>query len=364
MQDENRIIHLWKDILKYAIDRNATDIHIEPFNEYTLIRCRIDGALQTFKKICANWHDHLTAHIKIQAALDIAEKRLPQDGRLSFNAIDCRVSSIPTLNGEKIVVRILIQDQNQLNIYQLGYTQHQIKIIEDLIKEPQGLILVTGPTGSGKTLTLYSFLNYLNDGTKNISSVEDPIEIRLTGINQIAVNEKIGLDFPLVLKALLRQDPDVLLIGEIRDTKTAQIALQAAQTGHLVFASLHTNTALSSISRLINLGCDKELIANCLLFVGAQRLIRKICSQCLCKISNQQHCSLCKSSGFTGRVAVHEIIKINQEMREEIYNGDLSNLYKIAKYSGFKTLNECAMEMVTRNLCTIDEVNRQIGQFH
>lgn len=364
MQDENRIIHLWKDILKYAIDRNATDIHIEPFNEYTLIRCRIDGSLKTFKKISADWHDHLTAHVKIQATLDIAEKRLPQDGRLSFNAIDCRVSSLPTLNGEKIVVRILIQDQSHLNIHQLGYTQNQLKIIESSLQEPQGLILVTGPTGCGKTLTLYSYLNYLNDGTKNISSVEDPVEIRLNGVNQIAVNEKIGLDFPLILRALLRQDPDVLLIGEIRDTKTAQIALQAAQTGHLVFASLHTNNALSSISRLINLGCDKELIANCLHFVSAQRLIRKICSKCHYQNTIKQHCLPCNSSGFSGRVAVHEIISITQEMKHQIHIGELGNLYKIAKNSGFATLTESAMEIVARNISTIDEVHRQIGQFH
>lgn len=362
MQDENRIIHLWREILTQAIESRATDIHIEPSKEYTLIRCRIDGVLQSTQKINSDWHDHLSAHIKIQASLDIAEKRLPQDGRLSFNSIDCRVSSIPTINGEKIVVRILLHDPNQLDINQLGFTQSQLEIIKGAIEEPQGLCLITGPTGSGKTLTLYTLLKLLNDGTKNISAVEDPVEIRMLGINQISVNEKIGLNFASVLRALLRQDPDIILIGEIRDLKTAQIALQASQTGHLVLASLHTNNAIGAVTRLVNLGCDKELIASCLHFVSAQRLIRKICSKCNSQNSTTTRCAACNSTGYQGRVAVHEVLKINNNLKNEIYSGRMNNLLELSKQSGMKSLFENGMELVARKVTNTKEIQRQIGQ--
>lgn len=363
MQDENRIIHLWREILTHSIKCKATDIHIEPCNEYTLVRCRIDGALQSYRKINSDWHDHLIAHIKIQASLDIAEKRLPQDGRLSIDKIDCRVSSLPTLSGEKIVVRILFHDPKQLNINNLGFNDAQLDVVMHSLKQPQGLFLVTGPTGSGKTVTLYSCLNHLNDGTRNISSVEDPVEIRINGINQISINPKIGFDFLIVLKALLRQDPDIILIGEIRDLQTAQIALQAAQTGHLVFASLHTNNAISTVDRLINLGCDKELIASCLHLVSAQRLIRKICTTCNGQIKIP--CPECNNTRYAGRIAVHEVLGITSDIRKQLRNSaNYDELWSQAKNSGVSSMFDNGMQLVTQGITSLAEVHRQIGQYH
>lgn len=365
MHDENRIIHLWRETLIYSIERHATDIHIEPYSEYTLIRCRVDGLLQIYRKINADWHDHLTAHIKIQASLDIAEKRLPQDGRLSFNTTDCRVSCLPTLNGEKIVVRVLFHDPKQLGIHKLGFNKSQLETILKALEEPQGLFLVTGPTGSGKTLTLYSCLSLLNDGARNISSVEDPVEIRMPGINQISVNEKIGLDFPLILRALLRQDPDIILIGEIRDFKTAQIALQAAQTGHLVFASLHTNNALSAVDRLIHLGCDKELAISCLQFVSAQRLVRKFCSHCKKESSTRESCAKCNNTGFSGRQAVHEIFHFTPDIKNNTrFCSGEDTLYEIAKQSGMISMRENALDLVSQGITSLAEIERQLGRSH
>lgn len=363
MQDENRIIHLWREILNYSIKCNATDIHIEPCNEYTLIRCRIDGALQVYRKVNSEWHDHLIAHIKIQASLDIAEKRLPQDGRLSIDRIDCRVSSLPTLCGEKIVVRILFHNPNQLSIEHLGLNERQLDTLKESLKQPQGLFLVTGPTGSGKTVTLYSCLNHLNDGTRNISSVEDPVEIRMNGINQVSVNPKIGFDFLVVLKALLRQDPDIILIGEIRDFQTAQIALQAAQTGHLVFASLHTNNAIGAVDRLINLGCDRELIASCLHLVSAQRLIRKICTICHGQTANT--CSECNNTGYAGRVAIHELFSVTSVIRKKLRaTTNCDELWSIAKQSGVSSLFDNGMTLVEKHITSLSELHRQVGQYH
>ena len=365
MQDENHIIHLWRDILNHSLKRHATDIHIEPCNEYTLIRYRVDGALQLHRKINSDWHEHLIAHIKIQASLDIAEKRLPQDGRLSIDAIDCRVSCLPTLSGEKIVVRILFHDPKQLSIEHLGFNHKQLNLIKESLNEPQGLLLVTGPTGSGKTVTLYSCINHLNDGTRNISSVEDPVEIRMNTVNQISVNLKIGLDFPVALKALLRQDPDIILIGEIRDAQTAQVAVQAAQTGHLVFASLHTNHAIGAVDRLINLGCDRELIASCLHLVTAQRLIRKICTACQEQSANQGLCDVCHNTGYANRIAVHEVLQFTPPLKKQLRtSSNLDDLSTIAKESGMSLLFDNAIQLVDQGITNLSEVHRQLGQYH
>lgn len=365
MQDENRIIHLWREILNHSIERNATDIHIEPCDDYTLIRCRVDGVLQTHRKINFEWHEHLVAHIKIQANLDIAEKRLPQDGRLSIDSIDCRVSCLPTLNGEKIVVRILFHNPKQLDIENLGLNPTQLAIIKKALEEPQGLCLVTGPTGSGKTVTLYSCLNQLNDGTRNISSVEDPVEIRMAGINQISINSKIGFDFSVVLRSLLRQDPDIILIGEIRDAQTANIALQAAQTGHLVFASLHTNNTVSAVDRLINLDCDRDLIASCLHLVSAQRLIRKICPNCLGQSHITRSCTYCNKTGYSGRLAVHEVLGFNADLRKQLrISNNYDDLWAMAKSFGMTSLFENAIKLVDQRMTNLSEIHRQIGQYH
>jgi type IV pilus assembly protein PilB len=251
------------------------------------------------------------------ARLDIAEKRLPQDGRLvigydfSRPNIDCRVSILPTLHGEKAVVRILPSCLEELALDQIGLLPEQLEIVQEAISQTNGLILVTGPTGSGKTRTLYSCLSSLNQVQRNICSVEDPIEIRLPGINQVAYHPKAGLDFPTIIRALLRQDPDVIMIGEIRDFASAQLAIQAAQTGHLVLSTLHTRNAIGALSRLKSLGVDQESIESCLRCVSSQRLIRKRCNQCTLILSKAP-CKLCKGSGYYGRVGVHEVLGSKQ----------------------------------------------------
>ena len=374
MQDDQRIIHLWQETLDQAFLDNATDIHVEAQEEFTHIRFRIDGHLRTYRRIKVSFHEHLCAHIKVLAQLDIAEKRLPQDGRLQFiftqvndshqtraisNKIDCRVSTLPTVYGEKIVVRLLTNSYGQFRLEQLGYDAQQIIDVRSCLNAPQGLILVTGPTGSGKTLTLYTFLALLNDGSKNISTVEDPPEIMLSGINQVAVNEKSGMDFPKSLRAMLRQDPDVIMIGEIRDAITAQTALQAAQTGHLVLASLHTNNCVSTITRLRHLGCEHDVLAQSLLLVTAQRLIRKICTGC---IAHQPDCSQCNNTRYSGRFAVHEVLKMNPVMRTSIEKNECPNeLLKFAELQGMTTLSAQGDLLVKNGRTTASEVLSKIG---
>jgi type II secretory ATPase GspE/PulE/Tfp pilus assembly ATPase PilB-like protein len=277
------------------------------------VRTRIDGRLTLQNQYPIDFHERLITRIKILARLDIAEKRLPQDGRLvigydfSHPNIDCRVSILPTLHGEKAVVRILPSRLEELALDQIGLLPEQLGIVQESISQTNGLILVTGPTGSGKTRTLYSCLSSLNHVQRNICSVEDPIEIRLPGINQVAYHPKAGLDFLTIIRALLRQDPDVIMIGEIRDSASAQLAIQAAQTGHLVLSTLHTRNAIGALSRLKSLGVDQESIKSCLRCVSSQRLIRKLCNQCNLNLSKAP-CKLCKGSGYFGRIGVHEVL--------------------------------------------------------
>jgi len=374
MQDDQRIIYLWQETLNQAFLDNATDVHVEAQEEFTLIRFRIDGNLRTYRHIKVSFHEHLCAHIKVLAQLDIAEKRLPQDGRLQFkpelvdaanevihqvHKIDCRVSTLPTIFGEKIVVRLLTNSFGQFRLDQLGYDTRQIDDVKSCLNAPQGLILVTGPTGSGKTLTLYTFLALLNDGSRNISTVEDPPEIMLSGINQVAVNEKSGMDFAKSLRAMLRQDPDVIMIGEIRDAITAQTALQAAQTGHLVLASLHTNNCVSTITRLRHLGCEQDVLAQSLLLITAQRLIRKICSACSLQ---QTHCSQCQNTRYSGRFAVHEVLKMNSVMRASIEKNECQNeLLRLAEFQGMRSLFAQGDLLVKQGRTTASEVLSKIG---
>jgi hypothetical protein len=278
---------------------------------------RIDGRLTLQNQYPIDFHERLITRIKILARLDIAEKRLPQDGRLvighdfSHPNIDCRVSILPTLHGEKAVVRILPSCLEELALDQIGLLPEQLGIVQEAISQTNGLILVTGPTGSGKTRTLYSCLNSLNQVQRNICSVEDPIEIRLPGINQVAYHPKAGLDFPTIIRALLRQDPDVIMIGEIRDSASAQLAIQAAQTGHLVLSTLHTRNAIGALNRLKSLGVDQESIQSCLRCVSSQRLVRKRCNQCNLTPSKST-CKLCKGSGYFGRIGIHEVLGSKQ----------------------------------------------------
>ena len=313
--DDSIIIRTWHEIAVNALESRASDIHIEAGSQGTLVRIRVDGLLQVQAQFDIELHERLITRIKILARLDIAEKRLPQDGRLLIGLdfvkpnVDCRVSILPTLYGEKAVIRILPSCINELAIEQVGLLPEQLEIFKNALKQANGLILVTGPTGSGKTRTLYSCLRTLNQSHRNLCSIEDPVEIRLPGVNQVAYHPRSGLDFPTIIRALLRQDPDVIMIGEIRDSATAQLAIQAAQTGHLVLSTLHTRNARGALNRLKSLGLDQEALESCLRSISSQRLVRKICQQCLGRNAKESSkCSDCKGSGCHGRIGVHEVL--------------------------------------------------------
>ncbi len=315
---------LAEKLLSDAIRHNASDIHFDCDEQYTCVRLRIDGILHLHTQQPIKLHASVISYIKILANLDIAQHRLPQDGRFQYNNLnlkrDCRVSFIPTLHGEKCVIRLLNTNQTVRHLDQLGLEAPQKNCLLEALNKPQGLILVTGPTGSGKTQTLYAALHYLNQHTRNLLSIEDPIEIDLPGINQVNVNPEIGLDFAKALRAFLRQDPDVIMLGEIRDTETAQIALRAAHTGHLVLATLHTRSAYQSINRLIHMGAAPYNVASALNLLIGQRLVRKLCPNC-CKpdIEGFQAvgCSRCYQ-GYSGRTGVFECLPIHTALRQHI----------------------------------------------
>jgi type II secretory ATPase GspE/PulE/Tfp pilus assembly ATPase PilB-like protein len=320
-QDESLIVRTWFEITVNALNSRASDIHIEAGVHETLVRLRVDGALQIQSHHPIDLHERLITRIKILARLDIAEKRLPQDGRLYIGYqftrpdIDCRVSILPTLHGEKAVVRILPSRHEDLDLEQIGLLPNQLQTFKNSLKQTNGLILVTGPTGSGKTRTLYSCLRELNQSHRNLCSIEDPIEIRLAGVNQVAYHPRAGLDFAIIIRALLRQDPDVIMIGEIRDAATAALAIQAAQTGHLVLSTLHTRNAHGALTRLKNLGVDNESIESCLLSVSSQRLVRKTCQSCdRTPSKTKKLCQTCKGAGEIGRIGVHEVLNKSQVM--------------------------------------------------
>ena len=293
LDQDDVIIHFWQNVVNQALQNRASDIHVEPENGVSHIRLRIDGHLKHLTSSPSNWHERIASRIKILARLDIAEKRLPQDGQMLIGHqehvpnIDCRISTLPTLHGEKIVLRILNQSADDLNLDLLGFTDRQLVDLKLALSRPQGFILVTGPTGSGKTHTLYSCLKQLMDGTKNLTSIEDPIEVQLKGVNQVHINEKAGLRFDTALRALMRQDPDVIMVGEIRDLKTAEVAFQAAETGHLVLATLHANDAPSALWRLKQLGIGLDQLANNLICITAQRLVRLFCHHCAGQLTLQ-----------------------------------------------------------------------------
>lgn len=335
------IIRLWDEISLAAIQKNTSDIHIEAYQYFCVVRFRIHGDLCLFKKYRKVDHLRLIARVKILAKLDIAEQRLPQDGRLLIQnngpasiQIDCRVSTMPTLYGEKIVIRLLRTTNNELNINQIGFTDYQVKTVKDSLKQKNGLILVCGPTGSGKTRTLYSFLHYLNQPHLNLCSIEDPIEIRLEGVNQVAYHPKAGLNFGVIIRALLRQDPDVMMIGEIRDRDTASLAITAAQTGHLVLSTIHTRNAISCIGRLRHLGIETDLIADNILFISSQRLVKN-----LGDLNNPS------------RIAIHEVLAFTQSIKSAIQkNLGCDELELIAKKDGFVSMQEQAKILANANM--------------
>lgn len=324
-EHEETFIQFMQHLLENAWQQRASDIHIEPFAEYYRIRYRIDGLLSEAAHIPLDLAHRLQSRLKILACIDIAERRLPQDGRLKFqlrhkDQVDLRISTCPTLWGEKMVLRFLDSRKVALEINQLGFAPTQQALFIHGICQPQGMILVTGPTGSGKTITLYSALAYLNTIDKNISTIEDPIEVELAGINQINIHPKIGLSFANILRALLRQDPDIIMIGEIRDLETAEIALQAAQTGHLVFATLHTQCARSALTRLQQMGIAAHYLINAIHLIIAQRLVRKLCQHCKIQVAVNHYeakgCRYCQL-GYQGRTAIYEVLALTETIHQQ-----------------------------------------------
>ncbi|MCL5260666.1 MAG: Flp pilus assembly complex ATPase component TadA [Gammaproteobacteria bacterium] len=362
--EENSVAKFANQILEDGITKSASDIHFEPYENHSRIRFRIDGILYEQAKVEKALTPRLNTRLKIMAGLNIAEKRLPQDGRFTFHnpqkqKYDCRISSCPTMFGEKIVIRILNSKNSVLSIEQLGLDIDQQKIFQEKIFAPQGMILVTGPTGSGKTVTLYTALNQLNSANKNISTAEDPVEIILPGINQVEINHKIGLTFASALKAFLRQDPDIIMLGEIRDLETAQIAIQAAHTGHLVLATLHTNNRAESINRLLNMGVKAYNIATSLTLIIAQRLVRKLCKHCLGQ-NLETGCTYCQD-GYSGRLGIFELLPITKTISKLIFeNASTLAIEKEAQLIGMETLKQIALKKAKLGLTNSAEINRVI----
>ncbi|MCX7951152.1 MAG: GspE/PulE family protein [Clostridiales bacterium] len=372
------IVKLVDGLIYNAINTNTSDIHIEPMSNKTRIRYRIDGELSEVASIPISSHQLVVGRIKILAHMDISEKRIPQDGRVIFNNhygfVDLRVSSMPTVYGEKIVIRILKKSTTDIKRKELGFSEKDEKIIDRLISTQGGLILVAGPTGSGKTTTLYSILKDLNKNIKNIITIEDPVEYMIDGLNQINVNTKIGLDFSQVLRSVLRQDPDVIMIGEIRDQETAKIAVRAAITGHLVLSTIHTIDAPSTIIRLIEMGVEPYLVASSIKGVIAQRLVKKICPKCKTEYKadmlqqkiideSKKHylykgsgCEHCQYTGYKGRVGIFEVLEITREHREAIVsNQNIDNFRDLCINKDMNNLQESCKIMLLNGITTLEE---------
>ncbi len=388
---EAPIIRLVNALMLSAIQKGASDIHVEPYEKDMRIRFRVDGVLQAVMAPALKYRDPIISRIKIMARLDIAEKRLPQDGRIKarFNEqnklreIDFRVSCLPTLFGEKVVMRILDGGKLQLDLTKLGFSPESLTRFDAAIKKPWGMVLVTGPTGSGKTNTLYSAISQLNQPGVNIMTAEDPVEFNLQGVNQVLVRESIGLNFAAVLRSFLRQDPNIILVGEIRDGETASIGVKAALTGHLVLSTLHTNDAPSSINRLVNMGIEPFLVANSVNLIVAQRLVRRICEQCKqpAKIpmarlieagwdgstdgshvtgAQGRGCDRCSGTGYKGRVGLFEVMEMSEALREMVIaNASVIDLKKTAMAEGMTPLRQAGLRKVAEGMTTIEEVVRE-----
>ncbi|AMP01778.1 type IV-A pilus assembly ATPase PilB [Collimonas arenae] len=382
--DDAPVVRFLQKILTDAINQGASDLHFEPFEKFYRIRFRVDGVLRDMAQPPLSIKEKLASRIKVISKLDISEKRVPQDGRMRLvvsktRAIDFRVSTLPTLFGEKIVMRILDPSQAQMGIDALGYDPDQKAILMDAIQRPYGMVLVTGPTGSGKTVSLYTCLNILNQPGINISTAEDPAEINLPGVNQVNINDRAGLTFPVALKAFLRQDPDIIMVGEIRDLETADISIKAAQTGHMVFSTLHTNDAPSTLTRLMNMGVPAFNIASSVILITAQRLARRLCS-CKQPISIQDEalleaglteddidgtwmpykavgCERCNGTGYKGRVGIYQIMPITEEIERIILaHGTALEIEAQAKREGVKTLRQSGLMKVKQGLTSLEEV--------
>jgi type IV pilus assembly protein PilB len=384
--DDTPIVRFVNKILLDAIRQGASDIHFEPYEKYYRVRFRTDGILREMVSPPRNLAPRLAARLKVMSKMDISERRVPQDGRIQMKlskkrAIDFRVNTLPTLYGEKIVLRILDPSSARMGIDALGYEPEQKALYLEALKKPQGMILVTGPTGSGKTVSLYTGLGILNEPERNISTAEDPVEINMAGINQVLVNPKVGLNFAEALRSFLRQDPDVIMVGEVRDLETAEIAIKAAQTGHLVLSTVHTNSAAETVTRLLNMGVPAFNIAASVTLIIAQRLARRLCSHCavpetsvpreaLMQLGfsadqlNQAHikkpvgCKQCKG-GYKGRVGIYEVVKVNKAIASAIMDGANSlELDRTAREAGFNDLRQSALKKCAEGLISLEEVSR------
>jgi type IV pilus assembly protein PilB len=390
MADDAPVVKLVNVILVDALRRGASDIHIEPYEKEFRVRFRMDGILYNIMNPPMKMRDALTSRMKIMARLDIAEKRLPQDGRIKIRVkldgrsreLDFRVSTLPTIFGEKMVLRLLDKENLRLDMTQLGFEAESLAKFKRNIAKPYGMVLVTGPTGSGKTSTLYSALQSLNTPETNIMTAEDPVEFNLTGINQVQMKESIGLNFAAALRSFLRQDPNIILVGEIRDFETAEIGVKAALTGHLVLSTLHTNDAPSTVSRLMNMGIEPFLVATSVNLIQAQRLVRKICKECKTEMQAPVEalidvgfpasevkevrtfkgagCGTCNGTGYKGRVGLYEVMEISEELRELILVGASGlELRRKALEEGMLTLRMSGIEKIRQGLTTVEEVVRE-----
>ncbi|MDX8388534.1 MAG: type IV-A pilus assembly ATPase PilB [Ghiorsea sp.] len=384
--EEAPVVKLVNLILLDAIKRGASDIHIEPYEKVLRVRYRVDGVLQEIMRPPMNMRDAMVSRLKIQSRLDITERRVPQDGRMKLRlskakTVDFRVSILPTLFGEKVVMRLLDQSNLQTDLTKLGYEPDDLALFQEAVHLPYGMVLVTGPTGSGKTVSLYSAVAEVNDPGINICTAEDPVEFNFMGINQVNVNPAIGMDFPAALKSFLRQDPDVILIGEIRDYDTGAIGIKAALTGHLVLATLHTNDAPSTMTRMINMGIESFLVGSAVNLVTAQRLGRRICSECAEPVEIDAHalldagmkeedigtftpmqgkgCSICNGTGYKGRVGIYQVMPVSDNIRDAVYAGKNSDeINDIAVAEGVKTLRMAALNKVKDGVLTLEECLR------
>jgi type IV pilus assembly protein PilB len=387
--EEAPVIRLVNNVITQAIVEGASDIHVEPLEKSLRVRYRIDGILYEKQSFPKAIQPGIISRLKIMSNMDIAEKRVPQDGRISLKfegrKIDFRVSSLPTVYGEKIVLRILDKTKALMPLEKLGFSAENLKKFEDIISQPYGMILISGPTGSGKTTTLYSALQRLNTPGRNIITVEDPVEYQLKGVNQVQVNEKAGLLFSTALRSILRQDPDIILIGEIRDAETAKIAIEAALTGHLVFSTIHTNDSASIPTRLIDMGVEPFLVASSLIGATAQRLIRKICPYCKKEYRppkdvldslgfsvsvdvnevtfyRGEGCDRCNHTGYKGRIAINEILPITPAIQKLIiHNASSREISEQAKKEGMKTLLDDALTKAAEGITTLEEVLRVVS---
>ncbi|MEX0300748.1 MAG: type II secretion system ATPase GspE [Kordiimonas sp.] len=381
-EDDAPVIRLINSLIAEAVKNKASDIHLEPFENRLSVRLRVDGVLNEIASLAARLAPYIVSRIKVMARLDIAEKRIPQDGRLSLKlgerVFDVRVSTLPSRHGERVVLRLLDASQAHLTLTDLGMQEQVLETMKELLSEPNGIILVTGPTGSGKTTTLYGGLALLNDQSRNIMTVEDPVEYALDGVSQTQVNPKVGMTFASGLRAILRQDPDVVMVGEIRDMETAEMAIQASLTGHLVLSTVHTNSAVAAITRLRDMGVEPFLLASTVKGILAQRLVRKLCSDCKTPVKDTtllreqlgvsaetevsffepQGCQSCGGKGYSGRIGIYELVKVDADIRRLIQEQASEQEMEAVAFQNTNTLSASGRELVLAGITTVEEVMR------